>query len=94
MELFDKYSPGMVLIIILLLILLLGQLSASIRNMKALKKDAEKAGLRVRSFSGSGETTWFLIDLDDVVVHIFVGDERRRYNLDGMYGDNPILVVE
>ena len=38
--------------------------------------------------------TWFLIDLDDVVVHIFVGDERRRYNLDGMYGDNPILVVE
>ena len=60
----------------------------------SLKKDAEKAGLRVRSFSGSGETTWFLIDLDDVVVHIFVGDERRRYNLDGMYGDNPILVVE
>lgn len=42
MDLFEKYPPGMVLIIILLVILLLGQLSSSIRNMKALKKDAEK----------------------------------------------------
>lgn len=49
MELFDKYSPGMVLIIILLVILLLGQLSASIRNMKALKKDAEKPMDDIRS---------------------------------------------
>lgn len=42
MELFEKYPPGMVLIIILLVILLLGQLASSIRSMKALKKDAEK----------------------------------------------------
>lgn len=48
----------------------------------------------MRSFSSSNETTWFLIDLNDVVVHLFVGDERYRYNLDGMYGDNPIKVVE
>ena len=40
------------------------------------------------------ETTWFLIDLDEVVVHLFVGEERRRYNLDEMYGSNPILIVE
>ena len=51
-------------------------------------------GFEVRSFSSSNETTWFLIDLNDVVVHLFVGDERYRYNLDGMYGDNPIKVVE
>ena len=59
-----------------------------------LKKEAEEIGLRVRGFSSSNETTWFLIDLNDVVVHLFVGEERYRYNLDGMYGDNPILTIE
>lgn len=59
-----------------------------------LKKEADALGLTVRGFSSSNETTWFLIDLNDVVVHLFVGEERNRYNLDGMYGDNPIKVVE
>ena len=26
-----------------------------------------------------------VVDLNDVIVHIFVGDERNRYNLDGLY---------
>lgn len=59
-----------------------------------LKKEASQIGLDVRNSSGSNETTWFLVDLNDVVVHLFVGEERIRYNLDGMYGDNPIFVEE
>lgn len=59
-----------------------------------LKKDAEELGLKIRCCSSSNETTWFLIDLDEVVVHLFVGDERRRYNLDEMYGNNPILMID
>lgn len=59
-----------------------------------LKKEAETLNLKVRSFSSSNGTTWFLIDLNDVVVHLFVGEERYRYNLDGMYGENPIKIVE
>lgn len=59
-----------------------------------LKKEAEEIGLTVRGFSSSNETTWFLIDLNDVVVHLFVNEERYRYNLDGMYGDSPIKTVE
>ena len=59
-----------------------------------LKKEAENFGYHVRSFSSSNETNWFLIDLDEIVVHLFVGEERYRYNLDGMYGDCPIKVVE
>lgn len=59
-----------------------------------LKKEADKFGWRIRSFSSSSETTWFLIDLDEVVVHLFVGEERRRYNLDEMYGNHPVLIVE
>ena len=69
-------------------------LRQGIAAINYLKKEAENLGFKVRSFSSSSETTWFLIDLNDVVVHLFVGDERYRYNLDGMYGDNPIKVVE
>ncbi|MCM1259716.1 MAG: ribosome silencing factor [Prevotella sp.] len=52
-----------------------------------LKKEAEQMGFTLRSASGSTESTWFLVDLNDIVVHIFVGDARERYNLDGMYGE-------
>jgi len=50
-----------------------------------LKKEAHTLNLEVRSAQSSSETTWFLVDLNSVVVHIFVGDERKRYNLDGIY---------
>ena len=59
-----------------------------------LKKEAETIGLTVRGFSKGTDSLWYLIDLNDVVVHLFVGEERYRYNLDGMYGDNPILFIE
>mgnify|MGYP003297642598 CR=1 FL=1 len=59
-----------------------------------LKKEAETIGLTVRGFSTGTDSLWYLIDLNDVVVHLFVGEERYRYNLDGMYGDNPILFIE
>lgn len=50
-----------------------------------LKKEAPEYGYEVRSFTSGNDTTWFLVDLNDVIVHIFVGEERIRYNLDGLY---------
>lgn len=50
-----------------------------------LKKEAPEFGYSVRSFNTGNESTWFLVDLDSVIVHIFVGEERARYNLDGLY---------
>lgn len=50
-----------------------------------LRDDAEKLGLWVRGYSSNPESAWFLVDLNEIVVHIFVGEERIRYNLDGMY---------
>ena len=50
-----------------------------------LRDDASKLGLWVRGYSSNPESAWFLVDLNEIVVHIFVGEERTRYNLDGMY---------
>lgn len=50
-----------------------------------LRKEAPALGIDVRSFTSGNDATWFLIDINNVVIHIFVQEERKRYNLDGMY---------
>ncbi len=52
-----------------------------------LKDDAAKLGLNVRGYNLGMESGWFLVDLNDIVVHIFVGNTRERYNLDSMYSN-------
>ncbi|HOE77363.1 MAG TPA: ribosome silencing factor [Bacilli bacterium] len=68
---------------------------ASVKNSRQgnaavdyLRKDAPLNGFTIRSISGHSDSRWFLVDLNDIVVHIFVGDERDRYNLDGLYSHN------
>lgn len=55
-----------------------------------LRKDADELMLNVRCSTVLADTRWFLVDLGSVVVHIFVSDERERYNLDGIYSDHLI----
>ena len=57
-----------------------------------VRKDAHEAGLDVRGYHSGSETKWHLVDLGGIVVHVFVGDEREKYNLDGMYGMQNMLV--
>lgn len=48
-------------------------------------RDLVKDGFNIRSYSAMSDALWYLIDLGGIVVHVFVGDERARYNLDGLY---------
>ena len=50
-----------------------------------LKDDAVDNNWDFRSISGTKESTWVLVDLGDIIVHIFVGNERLYYNLDSIY---------
>lgn len=43
---------------------------------------------------GTRESRWILVDLKDIVVHLFVRDERNLYQLDRLYDDCPHTVVE
>ena len=43
----------------------------------------------VSKIEGYNEGLWVLIDAYDVVAHIFYGDVRRFYNLEGLWGDAP-----
>ena len=50
-----------------------------------LRDDAMKLGMLVKGYADNPDSRWFLVDLNNIIVHIFVGDERDRFNLDGLY---------
>lgn len=60
----------------------------------ALKKAAEEKGLFVRRMEGYDQARWVLVDLGDVVVHVFHKDERDYYQLEKLWGDAPLYTLE
>jgi ribosome-associated protein len=65
------------------------QASAAINYVR---KDTTDFDFDVKGYHSSGDSKWHLVDLGDIVVHVFVGDEREKYNLDGMYSMKDIIV--
>lgn len=61
---------------------------------KELKEKAEELGYTVNRMEGYDEARWILVDLGDVVAHIFHRDERTYYNLERLWGDAPIENVQ
>lgn len=53
------------------------------------EQEAEKNGFSVRSREGGKESTWILVDLGDVVVHIMTEDARKTYRLEALWADQP-----
>lgn len=52
-----------------------------------IKKRAEEQGVTVRKVEGFDSARWVLIDMGDVVCHIFHRDERGYYNLERLWSD-------
>lgn len=48
---------------------------------------ASLLGIEVVSKSASKESGWLLIDIGSVVVHVFVNEERSKYNLESLWKD-------
>ncbi|SDM20646.1 ribosome silencing factor [Bacillus sp. OK048] len=63
------------------------QVQAIAREIKA---KAEENGYNVRRMEGFDEATWILIDLGDVIAHVFHRDERSYYKLERLWGDAPL----
>ena len=55
---------------------------------------AEENGIDVKKMEGFDEARWILVDLGDVIVHVFHKDERSYYNLEKLWGDAPLAELE
>jgi ribosome-associated protein len=49
----------------------------------------EDKGLRPRAIDGSLPAAWVVLDYFDVIVHVMRADLRKRYDLEGLWGDAP-----
>ena len=65
----------------------------NIRHAQSLAEfvdqEAAKYGYDVRVREGDKESTWVLIDLNEVVVHIFTEETRKMYSLEALWADQP-----
>ncbi|MBU8905613.1 ribosome silencing factor [Desertibacillus haloalkaliphilus] len=59
-----------------------------------VKKTAQEHHYDVKRLEGFDDARWVLIDLDDIVVHVFHKDERPYYNLEKLWGDAPAIELE
>ncbi|SIT82571.1 ribosome silencing factor [Edaphobacillus lindanitolerans] len=58
---------------------------------REIKDKAEETGSEVKRIEGYDAGRWVLVDLGDVVAHVFHKDERSYYNLERLWGDAPEL---
>ena len=54
-----------------------------------IENSVEEEGLRVKHKEGYQDALWVLMDLGDVIVHVFHEDTRKYYNLENLWGDVP-----
>lgn len=56
-------------------------------------EDAQKAQIELKSVEGKDSAKWTLIDLGDVIVHVFNQDEREFYQLEKLWADAPFVDI-
>ncbi|GIP55413.1 MULTISPECIES: ribosome silencing factor [Paenibacillus] len=56
-----------------------------------VRKRTQEAGVQIRGIEGMNSARWVLMDLGDVVVHIFHRDEREYYNIERLWSDAKVV---
>lgn len=59
--------------------------------VQEVRKKAEAIGTPVRGIEGFDTARWVLVDLGDVVVHVFHRDEREYYNIERLWSDAKVV---
>jgi len=68
------------------------------RQMRAVsdhvKQMGKQCGETPYSVSGYNESAWIVVDYVDVILHLFIADQRTYYDLDSLWGDSPHVAWE
>lgn len=60
---------------------------------EAIEKAVKTAGEPPLGVEGVTEGRWVLIDLADVIVHVFVPEAREHYDIERLWSDAPHIAV-
>lgn len=61
---------------------------------REIKEQAEDNGVEIKRIEGLDQARWVLLDIGDVVCHVFHHEERLYYNLERLWGDAEIISVD
>lgn len=68
---------------------------ANDRQVRAIAEEVERAtrelGAKPTHREGLDSARWVLLDFIDVVVHVFLEEEREYYNLERLWQDAPVV---
>lgn len=58
-----------------------------------IEQEMKSDGVRIVHRDGIKESDWIVLDFSDVVVHIFIAELRKYYDLESLWGDAPRRVI-
>jgi ribosome-associated protein len=61
--------------------------------VESIEFEVEKTGAEILSNEGYADGRWALLDLGDVVVHVFLDALREYYDLETLWSDAPRLKI-
>ena len=53
-----------------------------------------KSGLTARQVEGNQNSTWILVDYNDIIVHLFSKEDRLFYDLERIWKDGKVVELE
>lgn len=62
--------------------------------VNAIVEMAHKNHIEIGSVEGKNAAQWVLVDLGDVVAHVFREDTRHFYNLEKLWSEAPLVNVD
>ncbi len=68
------------------------------RQLKALSEEVEKgmseANIKLYHKEGTEKSGWILLDYGDIIVHLFLEEQRQHYNIEKLWNDGVYISFE